>query len=181
MQSSFFELIKKRRSIRKFTEQPVEIEKKELLAKAALMAPTSKSSNPWHFVFVEDKEMLKKLSLSRPHGSQLLSGATLAIVVVADSSKSDVWVEDAAIASTFIQLQAENLGLGSCWVQVRNRMKDENISTEDEIKLLLSIPKDYKILNMIAIGYKVEEKSSHQEDKLLYERIHSEFYSTKET
>lgn len=172
MANFLFDLIKKRRSIRKFKSQAVEQEKIDLLMKTVLMSPSSKSTRPWHFIVVDDKEMLVQLSESRTHGSQLIAGAAAAVIVIADSSKTDVWIEDASIASAYLQLQAENIGLGSCWVQVRGRMKNENITTEDEIRNLLNIPEEYKVLNMIALGYKDEEKNPHNEEKILYERVH---------
>ena len=172
MSNFFYDLVKKRRSIRRFTDQSIEPEKIDLLMKTALMSPTSKSSMPWHFVLVDDKETLQRLSESRTHGSQLIAGAALAIVIVADTNLSTVWIEDASIASTFIQLQAEALGLGSCWVQVRERMKDDVQTTEDYVRQLLNIPEELKVLNIIVLGYKSEERKPHDEEKLLFNRIH---------
>jgi nitroreductase len=169
---NFYELAKNRRSTRKFTAQPVEQEKIDLLMKTALMAPTSKTSNPWHFIVVKNKGMLEKLSESRTMGSQFISGAALAIVVAADTTKSSVWIEDASIASTFIQLQAEAIGLGSCWVQVRDRMKEDTLTTENYIRQLLNIPQEISILNIIALGYKEAERKPHDDEKLLIDRIH---------
>ena len=130
---SFFDLLKTRRSIRKYQPRAVEKEKILKIVQAALMSPASKRSNSWEFVVVEDKNTLEKLAESRPHGSQMLKDAVLGIVVVADTTKSDIWFEDASIASIIIQLQAQDLGLGSCWVQVYNRQKDETITTGDVI------------------------------------------------
>ena len=72
---------------------------------------------------IDDKEMLKELSHCKEQASSFIADAALAIVVMADPLASDVWIEDAAIASIMIQLQAEDLGLGSCWVQVRERSR----------------------------------------------------------
>ena len=102
------------------------------------MAPSSKGCTPWHFIVVDEKEKLQQMSLSRTMGSKFLENAPLAIVVLADDSKSDVWIEDASISAILMQLAAEDLGLGSCWIQVRNRQKDENTSTEDNLKSILS-------------------------------------------
>ena len=113
---SFAKLIKTRRSIRKFTDELLKPEEVELLLKAALMSPSSKSRNPWQFVVVEDKTQLALLSKCKPHGAAMIEHAALAIVVVANPMECDVWIEDASIATVFIQLQAEDLGLGSCWV-----------------------------------------------------------------
>ncbi len=171
---SFYELIKNRRSVRKFQEQSVESWKTEQITRAALMSPASKRSNPWEFIAIEDKSTLLKLSECRTGSSKLIAGAPLAIVVIADTSKSNVWFEDASIAASFIQLQAEDLGLGSCWVQVYLRDKDENMSAENYIRQLLNIPENFAVLCVLAIGYKAEEKAPHDEEKLQYEKIHFE-------
>ena len=112
---SFATLIKSRRSTRKFTDQLLNPEQVEMILKAALMAPASKRKNPWQFVVVEDKEMLAKLSVCKPAGAAFLKDCALAVVVLANVMESDVWVEDASIASIYMQLQAEDLGLGSCF------------------------------------------------------------------
>ena len=118
---SFSELIKARRSMRKFTEEELTQEQVVTLMKAALMAPTSKRSNAWQFIVVDEKDKLKELSYCKEQASQFIADAALAVVVVADPLASDVWIEDASIASIYLQLQAEDMGLGSCWVQVRER------------------------------------------------------------
>jgi nitroreductase len=171
---SFFELLRTRRSIRKYLPQAVEQDKIRKITNAALMSPASKRSNPWEFIVIEDKETLLKLANCRPHGSQLLAGSPLGIIVIADTTKSDVWLEDASIASIVMQLQALDLGLGSCWVQVYGRQKDEETSTEDYIRQLLDIPSNYAVLNIISIGYPDEDRKPYDEDKLPIEKIHTE-------
>lgn len=104
--------------MRKFTAEELTQDEVVTMMKAALMAPTSKRSNAWQFVLVDDKEKLKELSLCKEHASQFIADAALAVVVTADPLLSDVWIEDASIASIYLQLQAEDMGLGSCWVQV---------------------------------------------------------------
>lgn len=166
------DLLQTRRSIRKFQDRPVEEEKIAQLMKAALMSPSSKSSRPWHFIVVDDKEKLQKISESREMGSQFVSGAPLAVLVLAEEKKSNVWVEDCSIAALLIQLEAHDLGLGSCWVQVRNRMKDETVSTENFLAELLGVPEGMKMECIIAVGYKDEEKRPFDESRLLLERVH---------
>src|SRR5665647_31649 len=172
--NSFFELLKTRRSIRKYLPKAVEQEKINQITNAALMSPASKRSNPWEFIVVQDAEMLRKLSDSRPHGSQLLANAPLGIVVIADTNKSDVWIEDASISAIIMQLQAHDLGLGSCWVQVYNRQKDETTSTEEYIRHILGIPSHYAVLNIISIGYPNEERKPYEIEKLATDKIHTE-------
>ena len=100
----FSDLIKNRRSMRKFTDQELTQEEVVALLKAALMAPSSKRSNCWQFLVVDDKDMLEKLSHCKEMGAAFLADAAMAVVVMADPLASDVWIEDAAIASIMIQL-----------------------------------------------------------------------------
>ena len=93
----FLSLAKKRRSIRRYLEKPVEAEKIEMLIEAALRAPSSRGFNPWEFVVVTDGVLLEKLSKSKPHGASFLKDAPLGIVVCADPEKCDVWIEDASM------------------------------------------------------------------------------------
>jgi nitroreductase len=172
--NSFFELLKTRRSIRKYLPKAVETEKILQITNAALMSPSSKRSNPWEFIVVQDVEMLQKLANSRSYGSQLLADSTLGIVVVADTAKSDIWIEDASIAAIIMQLQAQDLGLGSCWVQIYGREKDETISAEEYIRRLLDIPAHYAVLNIVSIGYSNEERKPYAIENLSTEKIHTE-------
>jgi nitroreductase len=103
-----------RRSTRKFSDQPIEEEKIKKILTAALLAPSSRGLRPCEFILVNDPVLLGKLSISKPHGASLLKHAPLAIIIAGDKTLSDVWVEDCSIASIFIQLEAEALGLGSC-------------------------------------------------------------------
>jgi len=167
------DLLKKRRSIRKFKQQPVAPDLIDKLARAALMSPSSRKINPWEFIIVTDPELISKLSACKEHGSAFLKGAPLGIVVIADETKSDVWVEDTSIASVIIQLTAEDLGLGSCWIQVRKRMKDSSTTSEDYVRSVLGLPGNYKVASVIAIGYPAETRPPCDENELLYEKLHS--------
>jgi len=172
--TSFFDLLKSRRSIRKYLPKAVEVSKINQITNAALMSPASKRSNSWEFIVVQDAEMLQKLAESRPHGSQLLTDSPLGIIVIADTTKSDIWIEDASIAAIIMQLQAQDLGLGSCWVQVYNRQKDETTSTEEYIRRLLGIPSHYAVLNIVSIGYPNEERKPYEVEKLAIDKIHTD-------
>jgi nitroreductase len=129
----FSDLIKNRRSMRKFTNEELTQDEVVSLMKAALMSPSSKRSNCWQFVVVEDKEMLEHLSHCKEMGATFLKDAALAIVVLADPLVSDVWIEDAAVATLMIQLQAEDLGLGSCWIQVRERYTTDGTPSNEYV------------------------------------------------
>lgn len=171
-----YDLIKSRRSIRKFQDKEVEKEKIDKILKSALLSPSSRARRPWEFVAVTDKELLQKLSQCREHSSQFLADAPLGIVVIADPEASDIWIEDASIASIIIQLSTQSLGLGSCWIHVRERLHADNVKAEDYIKEVLRIPVKYSVECMIAVGYPAEEKRAYSEDELLYNKIHFNEY-----
>lgn len=169
---SFIELLKKRRSCRRFTDETVNKESIEYILKAALMSPSGHRYNPWEFVVVEDKEVLKALSVSKAAGAALLENAAAAIVVIADTTKTDVWVEDCSIASIIMQLAAEELGLGSCWVQIRLRKDAEGNDANDNVKKILNLQEQYSVLSIIALGHKEKESKPFDEDKLLWDKVH---------
>jgi nitroreductase len=168
----FIALIQRRRSIRKFLAKPVEAEKIDLLIEAALRAPSSRGLAPWEFVVVTDRDLLGKLSRAKQHGSAFLKHAPLGIVVCADPQHCDVWIEDASIAATFIQLAAESLGLGSCWIQIRKRMHEGTRSAQEFVAQTLHIPQKMQVESIIAIGYPDEKMPPHGKDELLYEKVH---------
>lgn len=179
MKNNFYQLLQNRRSIRQYTQQPIDEEVLKKIAHAVLMAPSSKRKMPWEFVIVQNKELLKKLSECRPYGATLIANASACFVVTADTEKTDVWIEDAAIAAIIIQLQAEDIGLGSCWVQVRNRTTYDGELSSEYIKQLLNIPSNMEVLCMIALGYKNEQRTPFAEDKLALQKIHFESFNGK--
>lgn len=172
--------IQKRRSIRKYKDTPVEQQKIDIIIEAALRSPSSMGRDPWQFIVVDDKELLEKLSKAKPHGSTFLKGAPLGIVVCADIGKSDVWIEDTAIASTHIYLAAESLGLGACWIQLRKRKYSDDITSGEYAASLLNLPVEMEILSIIAIGYPAEEKVPHKKEILKYDRVHFNGYGSYE-
>lgn len=96
-------------------------------------------------------------------------------MVLGDTSVTDVWVEDCSIAMTIMQLEAETLGIGSCWIQIRNRMaQGEEQMSSAFIKELLHIPESYEVLAVLALGVPDEEKPGRDLETLQYGKIHSE-------
>ncbi|GAB6180799.1 nitroreductase family protein [Desulfotomaculum defluvii] len=165
------ELLKQRRSIRKFKTQEIEPEKIAQLIQGALLSPSSRSFTPWEFIIVTDKQLLQQLASAKQAGSAFLKNAPLAIVVLADPQVSDVWIEDASIASILIQLVAVSMGLGSCWVQIRERKHNDSVTSEDYVREVLNIPEQIKVEAIIAIGYPNESKSYHREEELKYQKV----------
>ncbi len=176
---NFSDLIRLRRSMRKFTSEELAPEEVVTLLKAALMSPTSKRSNSWQFIAVDDRETLDKLSRCKEHGAAFLADAALAIVVMADPLASDVWIEDASVASILIQLQAEDMGLGSCWIQVRERFTATGMSSDEYVHGILDIPLQLQVLSIIAIGHKGMERKPFDEEHLQWEKVHINKYGGK--
>lgn len=173
----FSELIKKRRSIRTFTDQKLSPTEVEEIMKAALLSPSSKNKMPWEFILVEDKKMLEQLSKCKKNGARPLETCTLAIVVLANPIASNVWIEDASIASIMMQLQIEDLGLGSCWIQIRDRETIDGQNSEEYIRILLDIPMHLQVLDILTVGYKASDVANKDEDNLKWEKVHIDKYS----
>ncbi len=162
--------------MRKFTEEAVDQDDVVSLMKAALMSPASKRSNPWQFVLVDNKESLAALSTCKESGATLIAGAALAVIVLADPSISDVWIEDASIATLMLQLQAEDLGLGSCWVQIRERFTTTGVASEQYVRELIDLPMELRVLSIVAIGHKAMDRKPFNEENLQWEKIHLNKY-----
>ncbi len=170
----FRELVAMRRSMRKYTEEQLQPEDVATIMRAALMAPSSKGKRSPEYILVEDKHTLHQLSECKAVGSDFLKDAALAVVVCADPEKSDVWIEDASVAAMLVMLQAEDLGIGSCWVQVRQRQDAMGNNTEDIVHELLGVPADHRIVCMIALGHKGMERKPQNEERLQWENVHTD-------
>ena len=170
--TDFKTLAQQRRSHRKFTAQEIDADDVRLILRAALMSPTSKSQRGWQFVVVDDKTDLEKLSDAKEMGGQFIKDAPLAIVVLGDPLQNDCWVEDGSIAAISMQYQAEDLGLGSCWVQMRGRGLSDGTSADTVIRGILDIPENLSVLCILAFGHKADERKPQNEDKLKWENVH---------
>ena len=171
--TEFKDLAQMRRSHRKFTEQEIDADDVRLILRAALMSPTSKGQRAWQFVVVDDKQDIEKLADAKDLGSQFLKGAPLAIVVLGDPVQNDCWIEDGSIAAISMQYQAEDLGLGSCWIQMRGRGLSDGTSADTVIRGILDIPENLSVLCVLAIGHKADERKPQNEDKLKWENVHA--------
>ena len=153
----FSKVIAARHSVRQFQDKSVDREIVDAILDQTQTAPSSKNSRSSAFVVVDDKDMLEALSEMRTYGSALLKGAACAVVVLGDTTKTDLWIENAAISATYIQLCATNLGLGSCWVHVNGRLRDHKDPSkglaEDYVRDLLGLKEAFKPLCIVALGY----------------------------
>jgi len=165
------ELLRARRSIREYSGRPVEPEKVAVLKEAVLRSPSSRNIDPWEFVFVDDRTLLARLARCKPHGADFLEQAALGIVVCADGRASDVWVEDCSIAAILAQMTAQSLGLGSCWIQVRNRRFDDATTSEQYIRRLLGLPEHVKVECIVSIGHPAEKREPVPAEELKVSKI----------
>ena len=102
----------------------------------------------------------------------LIEGAAMAVVVIGDTTKTDVWIEDCSIATIIMQLAAEEFGLGSCWVQMRLRRDADGNMAEDNVRALLGIPAHYAVLSIVALGHKAHGAQPFDEEKMQWDKIH---------
>jgi nitroreductase len=172
----FISLLRKRRSTRRYSQVQIEKEKLDTLVEAALRAPSSRGVNPWEFVVATDGTVLKRLAKAKEHGSAFLENAACGIVVCADPKRSDVWIEDASIASVCIHLAAASLGLGSCWIQIRERHHSATKSAESYVSEILGIPETLRVESIVAIGYPDEQKPGHPKENLESGKVHLNAY-----
>ncbi len=172
----FKDLVQIRRSHRKFTGQEIDGDDVKTILRAGLMAPTAKSQRAWQFVVVDDKTDLEKLADAKDMGGQFIKDAALAIVVLGDPMQNDCWVEDGSIAAISMQYQAEALGLGSCWVQMKGRGLSDGTSADTVIQGVLNIPENLHCLCVLAVGHKADERKPQNEERLKWESVHLNKY-----
>lgn len=142
-----FEAIKARESIRAYSPKPVPNELLLKIAEAAQFAPSAGNIQPWHFIFVTDKDKRKKLSEGRFAG--FLAESPVVVVGCGDQKASPNWyIVDVTIALEHVALTAASEGLGTCWV---------GSFEEDKVKQLLKIPEDYRVIVLLAMGYPREK------------------------
>lgn len=173
--NSLAQLIAGRRSVRKFTDEAISAEDILQLKRAALSAPTGKNCKSWEFVFVQDPTTIKALSGVKDNGSAFVGGARLAIVVFADRRKTDIWIEDACIAASFMLLQAADLGLGATWVQLRERGRAGGETAKEAVAKMLGVPSDdLEPVCLIAVGHPAGDVRPYTDDKLPWAQAHDE-------
>jgi len=150
------EAIRKRRSVRKYTGEPIPREDLEKIVDAGRLAATGNNHQPWDFIVVTDREMIEQLKVA----AQWMEKAAAIIAVVMDPS-SRWWVEDGSAAVENMLIASTALGYGSCWLE------GYTLPREEEFKELLGVPKEKRLLTLMPIGVPVEwptkEKKSLEE------------------
>ena len=165
------ELLRKRRSIRHFKKERISPAHIDALREAVLRSPSSRALKPWKFWFVQDAVLIGKLSRGKEHGSAFLKDAPLAVVVCGDESVSDAWIEDCSIAAIIVHLAAVSLGLGGCWIQIRNRMHSAHTTSEDYVREILGIAHPLRVLAIVAVGYPDRIPAGHAFESLDQDKV----------
>jgi nitroreductase len=160
------DIILSRRSIRRFTEEPITEAEIKTLLEAAMAAPSASNLKPWYFIVVTEREVLNKLAEAHPH-AKMLNDASLCISICGDPEASRYWVQDCSAATENLLLAVTALDLGAVWCGVHPR--PERVK---EISKILGIKGPIVPLNLIAVGHPAEEK----EPRTQYDesRIHKE-------
>lgn len=166
------ELLLTRHSIRRYTDQPLDAAQVKTILEAGLLAPSSKNARSFQFVAVEDADVLARLSECKPNYAASVKNARLAVVVCSDPALSEAYIEDATVAAILMHLQAADLGIGSCWVQVRGRYAADGEPSENIVRELLGIPDDMVVECIMTFGYPDETRKPVNPDKLLWEKVH---------
>jgi nitroreductase len=161
------EAIRKRRSVRKFTGDPIPRQDLKTIVDAGRLAPTGGNRQPWEFIVVTGREMIGQLKVA----AQWMDRAGAIIAVVLDPS-TRWWIEDGSAAIENILIASTALGYGSCWLE------GWTLPREDEFKVLLGIPEGKRLLTLIPIGVPVAWPTC--EKKSLDEVLYWERYGGKE-
>lgn len=163
-----------RTSIRDYTSQPVEKEKVEKMLRAAMAAPTAMNKQPWHFIVVDRRDVLDRLSEANPH-AKMLKKAPLAIVVCGDMDKAiegggrDFWIQDASAATENLLLAAHAMGLGAVWTGLYP--SEERCKAVEKV---FGLPGNIIPLDIVVIGYPAEHpqpKDKFKEENISYNGI----------
>ncbi len=153
----FKDIVATRRSVRKFSPRTVEREVLRSIVESAIAAPSSRNSHSTSFVVITSREILEQLSQMRDYGSSFVKGATAGILVVGDSSKTDLSEVNCAICATTLQLAITDAGLSSCWVHVAGRpqlqSEPEGAQAVELVRELIPLEEGHEPLCLIALGY----------------------------
>ena len=162
------DVLKSRRSIRKYKDQPVEEEKIQKCLEAARWAPSASNKQPWEFLIVTEKDVRKKLSEIHPYARFVAESPVVFIPLTNPEIHQKYHMSDTALATMQYMIEAHSLNLGTCWAGVIES------SIEPEIKKLLNVPEHLNVLGLVATGYADEEPTRTRKE--LEELIHYERY-----
>jgi nitroreductase len=164
------EVIRRRRSVRQYTTQPLDDSQIRLLLEAAMCAPSANDNRPWHFVVVRDAAL--RAELGRVHQwAGMAAQAPVVFVICGDEQRSDHWVEDTSAATENLLLQATNMGLGGVWIGIYPRSP-----REDYVRSVMGLPTHLRVLCLVPLGYPVappQGRSKFDPGRVHYDRFDS--------
>ncbi len=162
------ELLKSRRSIRKYKSKPVEEEKLNKCLEAARWAPSASNKQPWEFLIVKDEVMRKKFAEIHPYAKFVAESPVVFIPLTNPEIHSKYHMSDTGLTILHFMIQAHAEGLGTCWAGVIGT------SFESELKKLLNVPDNLNIMALVALGYPDQERESSRKE--LDELVHWDMY-----
>jgi len=162
------DLIKKRRSIRRYTDEPVSDADVRAMLEAAMAAPSADNIQPWEFIVVRDRALRQQLAETHPWAA-MCAQAPVVFVMCGHGRQSTHWVEDVSAATENLLLAAAGLDLGAVWVGVY-----PNERSEEHVRRALSIPRDLRVLCLVPVGHPAESKSPHT--KYNEGKVHTDGY-----
>ena len=172
----FLDILQNRHSVRKYSGEKIPQTALLKILQAGLLSPSSRAICPWELIVVQKKDTLYKMSECREGAAKMLASASAAIVVIADKTKSDVWVEDCSIVMSNMHLMAESLGLGSCWIQGRMRNAADGQTTEAYLRNLLGYPEEYGLEAILSLGVPTAHALRRELSDLPMSKAHFESY-----
>jgi len=166
--------INKRRSVRSYSDKPVEKEIMDEILKAGLSAPSAHHKNPWEFIVVTNQETKEKLSMATPWSS-FVRDASFIVAICGDPS-SDQWVEDLSIAAQNMVIEGFANNVGSCYVQIYNIDEHNGKLPMQYVKEVLEIPDNLNVLFLLPFGYPREVLEMRSDSRLPVDKLHFEKY-----
>ena len=170
------EIFENRRSIRRYDDTPIDAEILSEILKIGLLSPTGNNLKTVDFILIQDKTTIIEIAEIRKIGTGLFKTAGAAILVIADSSKSNLWIEDASIAMAYMHLASDAMGLGSCWVQMRTREDVNGENLETVLQKKFDIPNHMKPLAILALGNIENHPKNIKPRDVDWQKVHNEKY-----
>ena len=165
------EVMRNRRSVRRYTSEKISDEQLKKILCGALLAPSGHSKYPCEFIVVKNREVLEKMSHCRKNVAKMLNEAAAAVVVIADKDKSDTFVEDSCVAMMNMELVAASLGIGNCWIQVRNREAENDAPSEEYLRGILNFPENFACQSILSLGMPARPPKARELDKLNFDKV----------
>lgn len=176
---NLIDAIRTRRSIRIYhRDQDVSAEHLDIILEAGLRAPSSMNKHTTRFLVVRDRAKLDALGRLREKGCSFLADVPVAIVVLGAPAECNYWEADAALSVGYMQLQAWEQGIGSCWAEVEGRKTADGEDSAAYVRRMLDLPEELKIACILGLGYVNGDAPERARESLKWEKISVDSYGT---